>query len=69
MRKAPGRPPRLTEQQLEELRIALLTPPAYFGLKAQCWTSVLVTKAIKAWFGVKYDPDHVGRLIHKLAAR
>jgi transposase len=65
-RKAPGRPNRLNAQQLEELVDMFVAGPRSCGFPADRWTSTRLTQAIQERFGVRYDPDHVGRLMHRL---
>ncbi len=33
------------------------------------WTTARFAQAIYARFGVRYDPDHVGRIMHRLGLR
>jgi transposase len=39
------------------------------GFDADRWTTMLFAQAIQARFGVRYDPDHVGRIMHRLGLR
>jgi putative transposase len=68
-RKATGRPTRLNNQQLAELVEIFDAGPDANGLSDARWTTRLFARAIEARFGVRYDPDHVGRLMHKLGLR
>ena len=63
-RKATGRPTRLTMSQFAELAAVYTSGPEASGFNADRWTTRLFAAAIEARFGVRYDPDHVGRLIH-----
>jgi len=39
------------------------------GFDADRWTTTRFATAIEARFGVHYDPDHVGRIMHRLGLR
>lgn len=68
-RRATGRPSRLTaEQQAGVARIYLEGARAH-GFSNDRWTTARLAKAIEENFGVHYDQDHVGRLMHKLGLR
>ena len=40
-----------------------------YGFPDDRWTTARLAVAIEARFGVHYDPDHVGRLMHKMGLR
>jgi transposase len=42
---------------------------AAYGFADDRWTTARLAVAIQARFGVHYDPDHVGRLMHKMGLR
>jgi transposase len=65
-RKATGRPTRLNRGQFAELAEIYHAGPEGSGFGAPRWTTRLFALAIEARFGVRYHPDHVGRLMHKL---
>lgn len=65
----PGRPPRLTEEQKEQLAADLLRGPSAFGYRTRTWTTRSVAELIKARFAVTYHPDHVGKMLHALGFR
>jgi len=68
-RKAPGRPCRLTaSQQAGVIEVFALGPRA-FGFETDRWSTARLAEAIHARFGIRYDPDHVGRLMHRLGLR
>jgi len=67
LRRPPGRPCRLTEQQLRELAATYRRTAEVRGWKY--WTSDLVRDVIHQKFGVLYDSDHVSRMIRKLNLR
>ena len=68
-RKAPGRPSRLTSGQMAEITEMFAQGPRAFGFESDRWTTVRLAKAIEDRFGIRYDPDHVGRLMHRLGLR
>lgn len=66
VRTSPGRPPRLTARQKEKLARLLLKGAMAQGYRTELWTTARVAEVIARAFGVKYHPDHVGRLLHGL---
>jgi transposase len=68
-RKAPGRPSRLIPSQLAEVPALYAQGPRAFGFETDQWTTARLARAIECRFGVRYDPDHVGRLMHRLGLR
>jgi putative transposase len=68
-RKAPGRPCRLSSSQLAEVREMFAVGPRAFGFDTDRWTTARLAMAIEARFAIRYDPDHVGRLMHRLGLR
>ena len=56
----PGRPPRLTPEQKQELEEILLKGPQASGFPTDLWTLPRVAKVIERNFGVKYHPGQVG---------
>ena len=60
-RRAPGRPCRLTDEQLERVR--------ELWKMRERWTTERFAIEILDDLGVRYDPDHVGRILHKLGLR
>jgi transposase len=61
MSKATGRPPKLTAEQKEELK-------TLWSCRRK-WTCLEFAAVIEAYFAVKYDPDHVSRLVRELGLR
>jgi transposase len=39
------------------------------GFDSDRWTTMRFAAAIQSRFGVRYDPDHVGRIMHRLGLR
>src|SRR5258708_3938155 len=68
-RRAPGRPCRLTAQQLAEVTGIYQAGPRAAGFDTDRWTTIRFAQAIDARFGVRYDPDHAGRIMHRLGLR
>jgi transposase len=68
-RRATGRPSRLTVEQRTEIVEMFTAGPRAAGLDSERWTTARLAEAIYNRFGVRYDPDHVGRLMHRLGLR
>ena len=68
-RRAPGRPSRLTADQLKILTETYQAGPRASGFDSDRWTTARFADAIFARFGVRYDPDHAGRIMHRLGLR
>ena len=63
---SPGRPPKLTQRQRQRLVRLLLQGSRAHGYRTDVWTTARVAEVIERHFGVRYHPDHVGRLLHAL---
>ena len=68
-RRAPGRPSRLNTDQLGIVAEIYRSGPRTAGFDSDRWTTARFAAAIQARFGVRYDPDHVGRIMHRLGLR
>jgi transposase len=68
-RRATGRPCRLTADQFSALREIFEAGPQAAGFDSDRWTTARFSEAIFSRFGVRYDPDHAGRIIHRLGLR
>jgi len=68
-RRAPGRPSRLTADQLSGAAEVYRSGPRTAGFESDRWTTARFAQAIFVRFGVRYDPDHVGRIMHRLGLR
>lgn len=66
VRRSPGRPRRLTEAQRRRLVNKLLRGAMACGYGTELWTTGRVAEVIEQMFGVHYDRDHVGRMLHGL---
>src|SRR5579883_2955296 len=68
-RRAPGRPSRLSKDQLQGVAEVYQAGPRQAGFDTDRWTTQRMADAIHARFGIRYDPDHVGRIMHRLGLR
>jgi putative transposase len=68
-RRAPGRPSRLTADQLRGVAEIYQAGPRAAGFDSDRWTTMRFAEAIFQRFGVRYDPDHVGRIMHRIGLR
>jgi putative transposase len=68
-RRATGRPSRLTADQVETIRTMYCEGALAWGFATDRWTTGKLAEAIERRFGIRYDQDHVGRLMHKFGLR
>ncbi len=68
-RRAPGRPSRLKPEQWADVVRLYAAGPRAAGFDADRWTTARLAAVIEARFGIRYDPDHVGRIMHRLGLR
>ena len=68
-RRATGRPSRLTADQLRMIPHLVDEGTIVHGFPDSRWTTARLASVIELRFGVHYDHDHVGRLMHKLGIR
>ncbi len=68
-RRAPGRPSRLNPEQLRAIAEIYQAGPRAAGFPTDVWTTSRFAEAIFGRFAVRYDPDHVGRIMHRLGLR
>lgn len=61
----PGRPPKLSDDQLEVFRSALNQSPVIIGYDATEWNPKLVQKYLQDEFDVEYSLRHVRRILEK----
>ncbi len=64
-RPRPGRPPKLERTQLAQLPRLLAQGAEVYGFSSRIWTTQRVADLIRRRFGVRYDRDHVCRLLHR----
>jgi len=63
---APGRPPKLSEEQRKDLESILLEGAMAAGFDTDLWTCPRVTEVIRERFSIDYHADHIGRLLHRM---
>jgi transposase len=63
---SPGRIPRLTAEQKRLIPEFLWHGPEAYGFPGQVWTCARIARVIEEEFGVRYQKDHVGRLLKEL---
>ena len=68
-RRPSGRPSRLNQIQLQEAAEVFRAGARAAGYVDDRWTTARFAEVINSKFGVKYDSDHMGRIIHKLGLR
>jgi transposase len=64
--KSPGRRPRHSLRQKKGLMQRLLNGPGAYGWKTDVWTTLRIAELIRRRYGVRYRPDHIGRVLHQL---
>ncbi len=64
-RARPGRPPKLARTQLGQLPRLLAQGAEAHGFSSPIWTTQRVADLIRRRFRVRYDRDHVCRLLHR----
>ena len=65
-RRGGGPKPRLSNDQLAELKVQLAKGAEHFGFRGDVWTQPRVAQLIKREFGVSYHPSHVGRILKQI---
>ena len=68
-RRAPGRPCRLKGDQVPGVIELYQAGPLAAGFENGRWTTERFAEAIFRRFAIRYDPDHVGRILHRLGLR
>lgn len=66
VRFSPGRPLKLAASQRKRLVRLLLKGPMAQGYRTKLWTTARLAKLVESKFGVRYHPDHIGRLMHSV---
>ncbi len=66
VRFSPGRPPKLGAKQLQRLVQLLLKGAMARGYRTNLWTTARIALLIAEEFGIRYHPNHIGRLMHRL---
>ena len=65
-RIAPGPRPKLTDEQRAQMPVLLAQGAEAFGFRGDVWTAKRVATVIRREFGVRYHPNHVGKLLRAL---
>jgi transposase len=64
-RARPGRPPKVARRQLAQLPRLLARGAEAYGFSTGVWTTQRVADLLWKRFRVRYDRDHVCRLLHR----
>ena len=62
-RPRPGAVPKLTAEQRAQIPGLLAQGAEAFGFRGDVWTAKRVATVIRREFGVRYHPNHVGKLL------
>jgi transposase len=65
-KKQSGRPPRLSEEQRQELRTVLQESPEKHGISSNIWDGKSLSAYIKNQYGIVLETRACQRLFHKL---
>jgi transposase len=65
-RRHPGPKPRLTDEQMKQLRQMVLDGPDIEKTGVSAWTLEEICREVQARWGVSYHPGHMSKLMHKL---
>jgi len=66
-RPVPGRPGKLSDEQLRELAFMVRNhTPADYGFAFALWTRPLIGDLIEAQFGCRFQEDWVGKVMHRV---
>jgi transposase len=65
-KKPPGRPPKLTKTQKQELASLLEGGPVKAGFASACWRSPMIQQLIHERFGVYYNVFYIAQLLKNL---
>jgi transposase len=68
-RRATGRPSRLNPEQQQGVAEIFRAGARIAGFADDHWTTARFASAIDKRYGIRYDPDHVGRIMHQLGLR
>ncbi len=64
--KQAGRPKRLTDKKLRDLRKRLLCSPQASGFHEGFWNTRMILKLVKQEYNIKYTREHMTRMLAKL---
>ena len=62
----PGRPPKLSPSQRQQLVELLVKGAKAYGFANELWTLKRIAAVIQVEFGVRYHPSHVLKLLRRL---
>jgi transposase len=65
VRTPPGRPAELNPKQVQDIVKQVLKGPKACGFATDLWTLPRLSQLIERRHGVRYDPDHLSRLVRK----
>jgi transposase len=65
-KKSPGRRPKLTKAQRQELARLIDAGPAKAGLVGNCWRSPMIQHLIQERFGVFYSVNYLSQLLRNM---
>jgi len=65
-KKPPGRPPKLTKTQKDELATLIEAGPLQAGFASACWRSPMIQQLIQERFGVYYNVFYIAQLLKNL---
>lgn len=65
----PGRPPRLSEEQIEQIHLALRASPSQYGLTSHLWDGKILSAFIRQQWGVVLGVRQCQRLFRQLGFR
>jgi transposase len=68
-KERPGRPPRLNNDQIQEINKALHSTPEIYGLKGQIWDGKTLSEFISRQFGIQFGVRQCQRIFHQLGFR
>jgi len=68
-RRATGRPSRLNLEQQQGVAEIFRAGARSAGFSDDRWTTARFASAIDRRYAIRYDPDHVGRIMHQLGLR
>jgi transposase len=65
-KKQPGRPPRLSEEQRQELKVVIQEPPEQHGITTNIWDGKSLSAYIESQYGIIMKTRTCQRLFHQL---
>ncbi len=65
-KKHTGRPPRMSEEEKGRLYEMIRRGAKYYGFETDIWTTERIATLIAVHFKIRYDRDHIGRILHPL---